>query len=391
MCCRYVALPLLLPLLPPLLAVHAPPSPCDRYVSPPPCPGRGSSGTSYSVIDEQTIADQTAAASILLSPLCPLRNFFFLGNSVTRHYAFALRDMLEQRSPSSHGGTARPQLSRQEEKALCHGVLGADTTCTLHARQPGGAPPLNLTFMWKHTIGETHTVDDPRDVCRPWSRRGENVAACLSDLFRSATRHDVLIIGSMLTNLTHFVAHGGSSLGRNLPQTSLKIAAGTASANGPFVISALRAAFPGSLLWHSFAHIDMNASKWIRGRPRWDTWDVNPCLAFIDEAARCALATEEEAAAAAESATAAKPGGGTTRMRAHAAVARGKSARRDAPHDGGCAHDHAEEESAPHASFFNLRPLQRANLHGYADLIHHPGALSERIMLAMMQHIVRPL
>ena len=147
------------------------------------------------------------------------RDFYFMGNSVTRHYMFALKEALEASSSSSSsssssgiGGIGRGSrtnksasattLSRQEEKQICHGVDGKFSTCKLFARHISGRPT-TLTYMWKHTIdAHAHTRDDPRDACQPWARRGESVAACLTALFRNATSADVLVVGSMLANLT---------------------------------------------------------------------------------------------------------------------------------------------------------------------------------------------
>ena len=314
------------------------------------------------------------------------RDFYFMGNSVTRHYMFALKEALEASSSSSSssssgiGGIGRGSrtnksasattLSRQEEKQICHGVDGKFSTCKLFARHISGRPTA-LTYMWKHTIdAHAHTRDDPRDACQPWARRGESVAACLTALFRNATSADVLVVGSMLANLTEFYADGGSTFDASLPRTSLKIArslavassalsssAGLGGGDGDAVALLLRCAFPGTIVWHSFAHVDMAPSKWRSER---SAWDVNPCLEYVDEAARCAL-----------------DGGRRRRHFEHDAAI---------PLDV-CPHlkDKGVGNQTHTAAFLSVRMLQESNHQSYVDMIHHPGLLAQRIVRALLE------
>ena len=258
-------------------------------------------------------------------------NVYLLGNSVTRHYAFALRDMLTLstiKEPSS-------ELDRGSEKRLCHGVLGDDSTCTLTASRSSGAHS-DITFMWKMLIGIVHTTDDRRDACKKWWHRTKrwlwNDHGCYQNLFQNATRDDVLIVGSLLTNLTSFFAMGGNSDSPGgLPELAVRAAEASAGgADGRVLLSWLLAAFPGRVLWHSYAWVDMNQSKWSR---TWVPWDMNPCIAYVDETARCAV----------------------------------------------------ESLNHPRLGFLDLRDLQKKHPDGYVDIIHHPGTLSEDIVRAMLQ------
>ena len=124
--------------------------------------------------------------------------FAFLGNSVTRHYAFALRDMLND------GKDGR--MDRKAEKAECRSAVGVDT-CEL--RRSNGLPSIH--FWWKNYLGAQHesSLDDAhRDICgsRP-------VGPCLSALFAAHNfrRSDVLVVGSIPINVTHFRSIDGDS------------------------------------------------------------------------------------------------------------------------------------------------------------------------------------
>ena len=63
------------------------------------------------------------------------RKYYLLGNSVTRHYAFALRDVLSN---------TKREVSRNQEKSSCRGVLGTASCVQISIRMPN-----NRT--WKST------------------------------------------------------------------------------------------------------------------------------------------------------------------------------------------------------------------------------------------------
>ena len=150
-------------------------------------------------------------------------DIYLLGNSVTRHYAFALRDVITS-------GRDLSQLDRKAEKSSCHGVLGT-SSCSFAVAVPRNAPPhsslasavkpaalpgpMHIHFYWKHYLGEGASRDDrKRDVCMEMGKlasyeRGklDEVHAlgqlppterCLKALFSKAIPHDVLVVGSIL-------------------------------------------------------------------------------------------------------------------------------------------------------------------------------------------------
>ena len=234
--------------------------------------------------------------------------FAFIGNSVTRHYAFALRDMLD----SGNDG----MLDRKMEKAECRTAIGV-ATCELHRRN--GWPSIH--FWWKNYIGNEHELawdDAQRDVCglRP-------AGACLAALFAAHKfrRSDVLVVGSIPINVSHFRSIDGDSKAQ-LHICGPKFAEANAVANLTSIAMVLLKAFPGTILWHSYPALDM--ARHVGPRP----FDINSCFARINDAISCAL--------------------DTPMLRASARI-----------------------------RFVDLRPLQQPRVHQYADFIHHPGELSE--------------
>lgn len=285
------------------------PSSCDR-------PHGGTRGVCWALSDS---ARQLAIGNTQ-------QNFYLLGNSVTRHYAFALKALLERGSNHSvtDGMTAFSPEDRSAEKAQCRGVLG-DSSCVLPVHRKGASMVTNVSFLWKNTIGVDASTDDPRDVCTGWTR----TADCVSFLFRHATRSDVLIVGSLLTDLKRFYALGGETMKSDLPTWAPLVTAGSRAANSAAVVRMLTDAFPGRILWHSYAVVNMDPKRWARGHP---DWDVNTCFAPIDDRVRCVC-------------------DGSPTGRTH---------------------------------FINLRPLQQHYMDKYLDIIHHPGDLSKAIVFAML-------
>jgi hypothetical protein len=74
------------------------------------------------------------------------RNYYFLGNSVTRHYAFTLRDFL---SGAKHDGHTTTAARREEQKSCAGGSAVGQSSCDLRIRGTQGV----VKFMWKNYIG----------------------------------------------------------------------------------------------------------------------------------------------------------------------------------------------------------------------------------------------
>ena len=198
-------------------------------------------------------------------------HFTFMGNSVTRHYAFALRDILES------GNDAR--LNRTEEKGECRGEVGTSSCFlpfTVDGRQQNGL----VKFFWKNYIGPLPSYDDhARDVCGM-----KLTEPCLRELFAEAKDTDILVLGSTPCNTTHFQLIGGNSLAA-FRTAGPQHADASIHADHAEIIRMLLRVWPGLIVWHSFPHLRMSLDT--SGHVAAD-WDLNQCYSAIDARLRCA-------------------------------------------------------------------------------------------------------
>lgn len=266
---------------------------------------------------------------------CPLRSdldwvalrqkrYYFFGQSVTRHYAYSMADVLVIGRDSDPLGA-----SRLEEKA----------------RASAGAQPARhkgTRFYWKNYIGMQHAYDDEkRDACAPFKRPqhlDSPTGQCFARLLRGATENDVLVIGSISVNTTEFKRIGGNSY---IGGPEMTLAAVGFDAAHMALLRLLLRQFPGAIVWHSYPYVRLEAdTKPSCGRPKKSgnltqanqCADKNACIGPINAAIRCAILRL-----------------GSSRVQ-----------------------------------FLNLWELQRQRQHEYVDQIHHPGPLSEAFVFALL-------
>eukprot|EP00293_Proteomonas_sulcata_P016829 CAMPEP_0184298730 /NCGR_PEP_ID=MMETSP1049-20130417/9479_1 /TAXON_ID=77928 /ORGANISM="Proteomonas sulcata, Strain CCMP704" /LENGTH=335 /DNA_ID=CAMNT_0026608947 /DNA_START=418 /DNA_END=1425 /DNA_ORIENTATION=+ len=199
------------------------------------------------------------------------RKYFLMGNSVTRHYAFALRDLLR--------GVGRKSISRQREKQTCNGVHGTASCGFDFATRTGHRT--SIQFFWKNYIGTTTSHDDQvRDVCKNQAR----TERCLSSVFRGANKQDVLLVGSIPVNTTYFQAMRGNSL-RGFHESGPEWLESQLHMNGHEIIRMLLSAFPGTIIWHSFPFL--NNAKNQRTPSTIAFGDVNRCFEYGNSVLKC--------------------------------------------------------------------------------------------------------
>ena len=108
------------------------------------------------------------------------RNYYFLGNSVTRHYAFTLRDFLSGAKHDGHTTTA----ARLAEKHSCAGGSAVGmSSCDLPIIGMQGAWQGVVKFMWKNYIGNrtlNPPLDRPTTPVRTYSPRPYTPAPALA-------------------------------------------------------------------------------------------------------------------------------------------------------------------------------------------------------------------
>ena len=118
--------------------------------------------------------------------------------------------------------------------------------------------------------------------------------------------------------------------GGNFRGFKAKFAEANAVANFTSIALVLLRAFPGLVLWHSYPALDM--ARHMGPRP----FDINACFSRINDAISCAVS------------------------------------------------DATLQRAFLRLRFVDLRPLQQSRLHEYADFIHHPGEISERIVRVLV-------
>lgn len=175
-----------------------------------------------------------------------------------------------------------------------------------------------VRFMWKNGIGQDEPLHDDsgRDICG-----GGDERTCLERLFANATARDVLVIGSFPLDGRAFARGGFSSLAKPFQTCSAVLKAGLTAELVLGIVRNVLAAFPGTVLWTTYPH-------W-RGDKRTDA-----CYRKVFGLVQRAI--------------------------------------------GGAAEQHSDLRAR--VAFVNLYPIQLQLQHLYADLIHHPGALSEYIV-----------
>ena len=178
------------------------------------------------------------------------RNYWLLGNSVTRHYSFSIRDILQ-------GTENDVMVNRTEEKSACKGILGTKS-CVLSVIANGPAHGTSrIKFGWKNYFGEELAWDDTsRDIC--FSIKTENMIECLKKFFMGAQRNDVLFVGSLSLNVSQFTSRGGHPSWDSWALSAPLFAESALTGNHTAHIALLLAAFPGAVIWTSYPHVVMN-------------------------------------------------------------------------------------------------------------------------------------
>ena len=203
----------------------------------------------------------------------PRRNYYFLGNSVTRHYAFALRDILSKR----HDGQVT-NSDRINEKQACR--RGGVSSCSLHVYADNGTVSSTIEFMWKNYLGEEASSDDlDRDIC---NLPGIKTKDCFEERFADATSKDVLVVGSIPCNTSFFLSNGGRST-QGFHISAPEHALASKHANMSTLALLLLQSFPGPIIWMSYAHLDWKLNSFAA------KIDVNECFEYIDSRMKCAL------------------------------------------------------------------------------------------------------
>jgi hypothetical protein len=288
------------------------------------------------------------------------RTFYFMGNSVTRHYAFTLSDLIV------HGRDVH--LNRTAEKTVCTANAAASCTMTTSLSEPGTAarqarsdtnsstrhmmwgsvqtakaadflrqplPKSGVRFDWQNhvdLIGGPPQLEDPgRDVCTQTHKQSggqASVLSCLQQRFRRASKDDVLIVGSMLLNSSaYFAASHGPRMLKSFDEDAPMSLLALRHANATRMVETLLGVFPGLVIFQSFPHIVMSMHTGQKDAP----FDIRDCYSQIDALTECAV-----------------------------------------------------RHFPLRARFVNLRPLQQSQEAYYQDSIHHAGPLSE----AAMRHVV---
>jgi len=198
----------------------------------------------------------SSPSSESLSALKPLnlsnlirRNYWLLGNSVTRHYSFSIRDILQGRESDTI-------VNRAHEKSACKGILGTKS-CVLNAiASDPNQGTSRIKFGWKNYFGEDPAWDDTsRDIC--FSIKSENMLSCLEKFFIGAQRDDVLVVGSISLNVSQFTSRGGHPSWDSLALSAPLYAESAFTGNHSTHIAMILAAFPGAVLWISYPHVVM--------------------------------------------------------------------------------------------------------------------------------------
>ena len=242
------------------------------------------------------------------------RNFFLLGNSVTRHYSFNIKYLLDEKL-----GNFSVKLSRQEEKQRCRTMLGTNS-----CKHIVSGSSTNIEFMWMNVIGEKSDFADKNDICYGV----ETTEKCLQEKFKHANITDVLIISSPIVNSSHSDSRYGFTkrLYENIRSSQNSFESAELSAHR--ILDILIRVFPGAIVWLPYPHI---------GYP-----EYNATISEMIENSNAFVKLT------------------------------------------------IESYCSERIRFFNTYPLLRSSLHLYSDSIHHPGLLSDMVVLAIFSAL-KPL
>jgi hypothetical protein len=193
------------------------------------------------------------------------RNFYFLGNSVLRHYSFSLWDYLSQQN------TTEIVMDRREQKRKCVGALGS-SSCEHKL------PNDNFVrFMWMNAIGQMIDLTDPRDVCYSKSKIVP-LGGCLSQVVSRATSKDVLILGAFPVD---FSQHKFKGLGLIEKMKTIYTNVYESGVNTHSFVPVLKTVlqnFPGSVIYLSYPYLTKG-------------WNVhNDNMHGINNITKCAVA-----------------------------------------------------------------------------------------------------
>lgn len=205
------------------------------------------------------------------------KRFYFLGNSVTRHYAYGLGDLLR------HGKDLH--LNRTIEQQLA-------------GRKAGGlsSPTASIRFLWKNWIGPEGPVCKPgavcRDACRYSTAAAKDTRLCLSFLLRDATVNDVLVVGASSLNLSHFRELEASPAFSNRGAVAAVLATLPQQVQHDNV-QMLLDVFPGAVVWHSLPiwHLERDTQLAATRASAFPN-NRNHCIGFFNSQLRCAILGE---------------------------------------------------------------------------------------------------
>ena len=146
------------------------------------------------------------------------------------------------------------------QKLECNSVLGT-SSCTIAAHPHGGGGrgseggALVLRFLWKNYLSAGPPFGDmKRDACR-----GEtDTEHCLRHrLFSNATADDILVVGSIIADKRYLdgITGWSSKSIRSLAQTYQSASDLLTEPARTEAAKMVLRAFPGTIVWHSFAWV----------------------------------------------------------------------------------------------------------------------------------------
>jgi hypothetical protein len=167
------------------------------------------------------------------------RNLYIFGNSVYRHYSFAVPMLFDSVYNSSS------ILPRAHEKNACQGDLD-DTSCDHFTMNRDTM----VRFMWKNFIGYEQPLHDDsgRDICGSQPEQ-----ECVPKLFKQARAADILLVGAIPVDTLCYRNRSYSSL----DSSTLKMCQDSLSCglDAEYVAKILRNIlkhFPGVVMWGSY-------------------------------------------------------------------------------------------------------------------------------------------
>ena len=173
------------------------------------------------------------------------RHLYILGNSVYRHYSFAVPMIFDNVYNSS---LIKP---RSDEKNICQGDLHVQS-CDHYTRNRDTM----VRFMWKNLIGSEMPLydDSDRDICRK-----EAEAKCLPKLFIDAKPKDILLLGAVPADTKCFQNRSFSSI-HTMPSSLCRTVL-FCNLTVEYSVQLLRNlmnSFPGAIIVGSYPHVREN-------------------------------------------------------------------------------------------------------------------------------------